>query len=252
MRKTLEQERAFYCLKCVERLKLAKGGKWFELKDFIEYKLKPDSIETLWGSEWKRMTLFDGVRKEFSRSLVSQFFGEFREKENRRQEVNEIINLVFENLKMKNPQGKLEENEVLKEIRNYIESGISNLNEDIKKKINEFYIKFEPRYPDYASNYSSHAKRLSQMIVSNGLIPTLAFYKSKGDDRGQIYTDICEILEVTGFKPYLDWKNRNSKEGSLLLEFLLETDFQTLRLATMEVLAIANWLKRIVEVEIEE
>jgi CRISPR type III-B/RAMP module-associated protein Cmr5 len=60
-------------------------------------------------------------------------------------------------------------------------------------------------------------------------------------------------LEVTGFKPYLDWKNRNSKEGSLLLEFLLvEADFQTLRLATMEVLAIANWLKRIVEVEIEE
>ena len=253
MRKTLEQERAFYCLKCVERLKLAKDGKWFELKDFIEYKLKPDSIETLWGSEWKRMTLFDGVRKEFSRSLVSQFFGEFREKENRRQEVNEIINLVFENLKMKNPEGKLEENEVLKEIRNYIESGNSNLNEDIKKKINEFYIKFEPRYPDYASDYSSHAKRLSQMIVSNGLIPTLAFYKSKGDDRGQIYTDICEILEVTGFKPYLDWKNRNSKEGSLLFEFLLvEADFQTLRLTTMEVLAIANWLKRIVEVEIEE
>jgi CRISPR type III-B/RAMP module-associated protein Cmr5 len=57
-------------------------------------------------------------------------------------------------------------------------------------------------------------------------------------------------LEVTGFKPYLDWKN--NKEGSLLLEFLLETDFQTLRLATMEVLAIANWLKRIVEVEIKE
>jgi CRISPR-associated protein Cmr5 len=251
MRKTLEQERAFYCLKCVERLKLAKDGKWFELKDFIEYKLKPDSIETLWGSEWKRMTLFDGVRKEFLRSLVSQFFGEFREKENRRQEVNEIINLVFENLKMKNSERKLEENEVLKEIRNYIESGNSNLNEDIKKKINEFYIKFEPMYPDYASNYSSHAKRLSQMIISNGLIPTLAFYKSKGDDRGQIYTDICEILEVTGFKPYLDWKN--NKEGSLLLEFLLlEADFQTLRLATMEVLAIANWLKRIVEVEIEE
>jgi CRISPR-associated protein Cmr5 len=90
------------------------------------------------------------------------------------------------------------------------------------------------------------------MIISNGLIPTLAFYKSKGDDRGQIYTDICEILEVTGFKPYLDWKNRNSREGSLLLEFLLETDFQTLRLATMEVLAIANWLKRIVEVEIKD
>jgi CRISPR-associated protein Cmr5 len=253
MRKTLEQERAFYCLKCVERLKLAKDGKWFGLKDFREYKLKPDSIEKLWEDDWKRMTLFDGVKKEFSRSLVSQFFGEFRKKENRRQEVNEIINLVFENLKRKDPQGKLEENEVLKEIRNYIEkSGISNLNEDIKKKINEFYIKFESRYPDYASDYSSHAKRLPQMIVSNGLIPTLAFYKSKGNDRGQIYTDICEILEVTSFKPYLDWKNVNNKEGSLLLEFLLETDFQTLRLATMEVLAIANWLKRIVEVEIKE
>jgi len=88
------------------------------------------------------------------------------------------------------------------------------------------------------------------MIISNGLIPTLAFYKSKEEDRGQIYTDICEILEVTGFKPYLDWEN--NKEGSLLLEFLLETDFPTLRIATIEVFAIANWLKRIVEAEIKE
>jgi CRISPR-associated protein Cmr5 len=251
MTKTLEQKRAFYCLKCVERLRLAKNGKWFELKNFEEYKLKPDNIENLWEDEWEKMELFDGVKKEFSKSLVSQFWSEFKkEDKDKKQEVKEIINLVFEKLKRENPGRKIEKDEVLDEIRSYIKSGKSNLSEDIKKKINEFYIIFEPKYPDYLSDYSSHAKRLSQMIISNGLIPTLAFYKSKGDDRGQIYTDICEILEVTGFKPYLDWKN--NKEGNLLLEFLLETNFQTLRLATIEVLAIANWLKRIVEVEVKE
>jgi len=156
MRKTIEQERAFYCLKCVERLKLAKNGDWFDLKNFAKpYPLKPDKIDMLWDT----------------------------------------------------------------------------------------------KYIDYLSDYSSHAKRLPQMIVSNGLIPTLVFYKSKGGARGQIYTDLSEIMEVIGFKPYIEWKNKEGKEGSVLIEFLLTTDFQTLRLATIEALAIANWLKRIVEVE---
>jgi CRISPR-associated protein Cmr5 len=236
MRKTLEQERAFYCLKCVERLKLAKDGKWFELKDFEnQYDLKSNSFD-----DFHKYRFYDGIKLEMFNDFVSWFMNE---KDN-----NELKN-ILRNLNQDEKEAKRKLYEFFKEGKDLDNKN----NQNVKNLILQIYSNFSFDFSkyDYASNYSSHAKRLSQMIISNGLITTLAFYKSKGDDRGQIYTDICEILEVTGFKPYLDWKN--NKEGSLLLEFLLlKADFQTLRLATMEVLAIANWLKRIVEVEIEE
>jgi CRISPR-associated protein Cmr5 len=87
--------------------------------------------------------------------------------------------------------------------------------------------------------YQSAAKSLPAFIVSNGLIPTLAFYKSK-KEKEPVYNAINEWLKNRGFV---------KKDA---LEELVESDFQTLRLATIEALAIANWLKRIVEVEIVE
>jgi CRISPR-associated protein Cmr5 len=231
MRKTLEQERAFYCLKCVERLKLAKDGKWFELKDVKnQFNLKSNNFD-----DFHKYRFYDGIKLDMFNDFVSWFMNERN---------NNQLRNILRSLNQ-------DEKEAKRKLSEFFKEGKDLNNQNVKNQISQIYSNFPFDFSkyDYASDYSSHAKRLSQMIVSNGLIPTLAFYKSKGDDRGQIYTDICEILEVTGFKPYLDWKN--NKEGSLLLEFLLETDFQTLRLATMEVLAIANWLKRIVEVEIE-
>jgi len=87
--------------------------------------------------------------------------------------------------------------------------------------------------------YKSNARSLPSYIISNGLISTLAFYKSK-EERKPVYITINEWLKKRGFV-----KND-------ALEELVNTDFQTLRLATAEALAIANWLKRIVEVEIGE
>jgi len=87
--------------------------------------------------------------------------------------------------------------------------------------------------------YQSAAKSLPAFIVSNGLIPTLAFYKSK-EEKKPVYNAINEWLKNRGFV----------KEDAL--KELVESDFQALRLATIEALAIANWLKRIVEVEIVE
>ena len=234
MRKTLEQERAFYCLKCVERLKLAKGGKWFELKDVKnQFNLKSNNFD-----DFHKYRFYDGIKLEMFKDFVSWFMNE-----RNNNQLRNILRTLNQN-----------ENNAKRELSEFFKEGKDLNNRNVKNQISQIYSNFVFDFSkyDYASDYSSHAKRLPQMIISNGLIPTLAFYKSKGDDRGQIYTDICEILEVTGFKPYLDWKNRNNKEGSLLCEFLLDTDFQTLRLATMEVLAIANWLKRIVEVEIKE
>ncbi len=88
--------------------------------------------------------------------------------------------------------------------------------------------------------YKSAAKSLPAFIVSNGLIPTLAFYKSK-KEKEQVYNAINEWL-----------KNRGFVKSDDAIKDLVESDFQTLRLATIEALAIANWLKRIVEVEIED
>jgi CRISPR type III-B/RAMP module-associated protein Cmr5 len=99
-------------------------------------------------------------------------------------------------------------------------------------------------------DYSSHIRRLPSAIVNNGLIPALAFFKSKGKGREQIFRDVSEILKDLEFKPYLDWISRR-QEGDLI-EFLLETDPQTLRLTTNEVLHIATWLIRVAEIELKD
>jgi len=233
--KTLEQQRAFYCLKCIQRLKLAKEGKFFDLKEKDSqlnqiYTLIPDEIDKI-----REYSYFDGIKKELYKNLKE-----------------DILKNLPSNLK--NSKDKIEK---------YLENDNNNLDATIKQQLNNFYKKYIEESEvkqksnlsdNYLSDYSSHAKKFPQMIISNGLIPTLAFYKSKGKDRGQIYSDICEMLEVLEFKLYKDFKDKNKdkNKGNVLLEFLINSDSNNLRLATMEVLALANWLKRIVEIELKE
>jgi len=233
--KTLEQQRAFYCLKCIQRLKLAKEGKFFDLQNpNSQYNLIPNEID-----EIREYSYFDGIKKELYKNLKE-----------------DILKNLPSNLNNSKDQIK-------DEIKKYLENDNNNLDATIKQKLKNFYKEYikKPEVQqksnlsdNYLSDYSSHAKRFPQMIISNGLIPTLAFYKSKGKDRGQIYSDICEMLEVLEFKLYKDFKDKNKdkNKGNVLLEFLINSDSNTLRLATMEVLALANWLKRIVEIELKE
>ncbi len=228
--KTLEQQRAFYCLKCIQRLKLAKEGKFFDLQNpSSQYTLIPDKIDKI-----REYSYFDGIKKELHKNLIE-----------------DILKNLPSNLKNSKDQ-----------IKKYLENDNDNLDATIKQQLNNFYKKYIEESEvkqksnlsdNYLSDYSSHAKRFPQMIISNGLIPTLAFYKSKGKAKGQIYSDICEILEVLEFKLYKDFKDKNKdkNKGNVLLEFLINSDSNTLRLATMEVLALANWLKRIVEFELD-
>jgi CRISPR-associated protein Cmr5 len=89
--------------------------------------------------------------------------------------------------------------------------------------------------------FKTAARNLPSFIVSNGLIPTLAFYKSKAEKK-EVYEIINEWL-----------KQRKIIENDALSDLVdKDKDFNTLRLATMEVLALANWLKRIVEIELKE
>jgi len=87
--------------------------------------------------------------------------------------------------------------------------------------------------------YASNAKKLPALIATNGLIPTLAFLKSK-EETMPVYKTMNKWLIKKGFA-----NNDNA------LECLLTCDFSKLRLATMEAIAFANWLKRMVEIEIK-
>lgn len=91
----------------------------------------------------------------------------------------------------------------------------------------------------YQEKFKTNAKRLSSLIISNGLLPTLAFLKSSSD-RKPVYDVLDEWL-----------KNKRFCQNDALAE-LLNSDAVKLRLVTMEALEFANWLKRIVEVEMEE
>lgn len=89
--------------------------------------------------------------------------------------------------------------------------------------------------------FKRNAMRLPQLIVNNGLVPTLAFYKSK-KEAVDVFTALNEWLNSK-------FKFGNSKDA---LDYCLKADFQKLRLATVEALALAEWLKRIVEAEIKD
>ncbi|MCD6489193.1 MAG: type III-B CRISPR module-associated protein Cmr5 [Thermodesulfobacterium sp.] len=87
--------------------------------------------------------------------------------------------------------------------------------------------------------FKTSARSLPQCIVSDGLLPTLVFYKSK-EEKKSVY----ELLNK--------WLREKRIINNDALEEIAEADAQILRLATMEALAFGNWLKRLVEVEIEK
>jgi CRISPR-associated protein Cmr5 len=104
------------------------------------------------------------------------------------------------------------------------------------KGIKELYKEKKDKIEKYASN----AKKLPALITTNGLIPTLAFLKSK-EETMPVYKTMNEWLIKKGFA------NNNDALG-----YLLTCDFSTLRLATMEAVTFANWLKRMVEIEMKQ
>ncbi len=87
--------------------------------------------------------------------------------------------------------------------------------------------------------FKAGARQLPSIIVSNGLIPALAFYKSK-DERKEVYKVLNKWL-----------KDRKIVKEDALDE-LVKEDFVYLRIATSEALAFADWLKRMAEVELDE
>ena len=207
--KTIEQQRAYFALKCVERVKiLVEENKWFEFENGDFKKQIFLSSQNIDLSELKKWSQRGGV-------------GEI------------LWNNIDKELKNKFKGNK----QILEDWKNFKEnkSFPSQLLEEAYRQISVSFKK------DLKKDYASHAKKLPQLIVSNGLVPTLAFYKSKGKERMQIYLDLELWL-----------KYKNFIQGNHLLEYLLTSDANWLRVITVESLAFSQWLKRMAEVELKE
>jgi CRISPR-associated protein Cmr5 len=96
----------------------------------------------------------------------------------------------------------------------------------------------------FAGDYRTIAVKAPSLIVTNGLGQTLAFLKAKG--KGEPGNE-HEVL----YRHLTDWVGRKVNADGDLLSWLVNTaTSQQYRLATMEALALLQWLKRFAEAEL--
>jgi CRISPR-associated protein Cmr5 len=97
---------------------------------------------------------------------------------------------------------------------------------------------------NWKGKYGSVVRKLPSYILANGLGQTLAFLKAKGEGRPG---DEHEVL----YQHLAEWLQKQLHIGGDLLEWLANTaTSQQYRLATMEALALLQWLKRFAEAEL--
>jgi CRISPR-associated protein Cmr5 len=96
----------------------------------------------------------------------------------------------------------------------------------------------------FAGDYRAIAVKVPSLILTNGLGQTLAFLKAKGKgDPGNEH----EVL----YRHLADWVSEKVNADGDLLSWLVNTaTSQQYRLATMEALALLQWLKRFAEAEL--
>jgi CRISPR-associated protein Cmr5 len=112
-----------------------------------------------------------------------------------------------------------------------------------------------------ASRYKSLAKKLPQMITYNGLLTTLAFLKSKAKKDPKepnaellilghlaVWLQRASMLE----SPQCKEQNINLTVCELLADAYIKWKASELFQKTAEALAIAQWLKRIAEGELND
>lgn len=104
---------------------------------------------------------------------------------------------------------------------------------------------------EYEKRYKSYAKKIPMLIKNNGLGATLAFVFSKVEKEiacNLLYRQIGEWLKKREFV------NRSSDISSLnneLVAQIISLDLPKYRAATVETLALFNWLRRFVDGLIE-
>lgn len=117
---------------------------------------------------------------------------------------------------------------------------IKSIEQEIAKfcfdQISRYKSKLENK-SDELSKFKSDIRRLPAMITNNGLLATMAFYKKTNKD---VYNII---------NGWFSYKHQNI---DLIVYLTNDVDYEGLLFKTYEVLKLADWLKRIVEVEIKD
>jgi CRISPR-associated protein Cmr5 len=85
------------------------------------------------------------------------------------------------------------------------------------------------------SEYRAYLKKLPTLVQTNGLAETMAFYHSKSGTYAEIYQQIGAWVEK---------QHSERLEGKSFLEALLNMDSAEYRVIAVEVLALANWMRR--------
>ncbi|NJE31240.1 type III-B CRISPR module-associated protein Cmr5 [Thermococcus sp. 18S1] len=101
----------------------------------------------------------------------------------------------------------------------------------------------------WAGDYKGYVKRAPAMIMTNGLAQTLAFYRSKQKPAyNALFNHINEWLKR---REYLE--GNCERNPSDILEWLVycASDFEAYQ-ATVEVLALLNWMRRFADAMIEK
>jgi len=101
---------------------------------------------------------------------------------------------------------------------------------------------------DFKKRYSSLARKVPMLVLTNGLGQTLAFLKARGkNDPADEHTVL--------FRHLSNWVLEQVAPGTgtghqHLIQWVLENDSVAYRRATIEALAFLNWLKRFAEAEL--
>ncbi len=97
--------------------------------------------------------------------------------------------------------------------------------------------------------YRSYIRKISQMILSNGLGQTLAFIyakKEEGNAYDLIYKQLTDYLKSDSTA-----RIKMPEDENDLIEWVITRDSHEYRYITEEVLAFLNWLKKFAEGMIE-
>lgn len=172
--------------------------------------------------EDKDKVLTSEVLDAFKRSVIKDLtekINDEKQKEHKKKLIEEVLKQAYQKLKNK-----------------------KDLNDDEKKVLNI--------YEKLLDNYRSYARKIPQMILSNGLGQTLAFVYSKKKDGNAydlIYRQITDYMKSDSTA-----RITMPADEDELVKWVISLDSSKYQHATEEILAFLKWLKRFAEGMIEE